>query len=392
MVLSKGHAPNNSSSVQPTSETASKSARDKRIRCIEVFLQLDLASRQSGAPSGNGSSDRFWPRNQPSGAGLFGQIGHNGAWRNGQNVQLNLAAARTQAGYGVAVRNSLSLLAVLAASTAGALDLPPAFPETPVTCTWQGVFPGSGISGRWSYITAGEGQYSVSLESPEQLTGILAERVDLEARGLQVLRWTLTGQEASPSGKDTSFERLDVVLAPQEGKPAGPELRLVTTVRTESVCEGRPRLARLGSRWRCRDQVEDSWTLEQGGEVLDSGTRRGTLETGWLYARNEQVNTPDGERSAAVLEASEADMVVERRWLDLQVPWCPLRVDRIRLDRIVGSDILVTRTGVSSEPSKPPTAPDQPKNRWVWWLLFCVFSIAGLIITQVIHRTARKGL
>jgi len=265
---------------------------------------------------------------------------------------------------------------------AQAIVQPSPMPSGDARCRYEGVFPGSGVNGTWEYVVA-DGAYTVILPDPEQLSGILERR--LGGHTATMRKWTMTGQERNQSGLLQATLRLVVEVEGAGGQPA----RITTTVKQESVCPGTPRNVKVGDIWTCRDNVVDTWSIEGAGLPANSGTERIRRESTFRYLRNETVDLPDGTSAqCAVIQVESEDGPLELQWLDPAMSWCPIRVERRRMERLVGVDKLLSRElGATPATEKTPVDTPAEPSLFIWLLAFAL--IAAVLIAYVARRKRR---
>jgi len=225
--------------------------------------------------------------------------------------------------------------AVVIVPTAGvALSLPPAFPTHPVSCVHEGVFPGSGAIGKWRVDTGEPRTWSVQPDSPEQLRGIV-QRYAGDSTNFIVLEGVMLGKETVQGAIVRTEERLQVATRAADGSPG----RLIETVRRETACPGFPRNVAAGDRWTCQESTTFAW--ETSGALTEPSGGASTRRTiAYHYLKDEVLAGTTLAVIEAIGEPAE-DGLHERTWLDPVQPWCPAKVERLKIGHVVGTDMLL---------------------------------------------------
>lgn len=215
-----------------------------------------------------------------------------------------------------------------------ALSLPPAFPVHPVSCVHEGVFPGSGMIGKWRVDTGEPRTWSVQPDSPDQLRGIV-QRYAGDRTDYVVSEGVMLGKETTSGAIMHTEERLQVSVRAADGSPG----TLIESVRRETACPGFPREVAVGDRWTCQESTTFAWETS-GALVEPSGQTATRRSIAYHYVKNEVV----AGQTLAVIEAlgdSAEDGFHERTWLDPAQPWCPSKVERLKIGHVVGTDVLL---------------------------------------------------
>ena len=248
----------------------------------------------------------------------------------------------------------LTIGSFLIVEPAASIQLPETMPAPGTRCVYEGVFPGSGAQNTWEYIVTPGRSYRMQVPSGDMLRGILSPR--LSGHTVHFLDWQLTGSERWSGPLLQAREQLTVTVQTPEQVTA----TVSTTVRRERVCEEMPAVAKPGDRWQCRETIDDGWTVDGPGLPQDSGSLQHQSETRYHFLRSEPYTRLDGtEIEVAIIEQRPETGPVVRNWLDPDKPWCPVKVERLQLDRVVGTDRLTAYTPPQDavESNSPPAAP-----------------------------------
>ena len=103
--------------------------------------------------------------------------------------------------------------------------------------------------------------------------------------------------------------------------------------------------------------------------------------------RSDPVKRAEQTIQSAVVEETTPSGLTQRMYLDPDFVWCPLRIERIRWKRVVGTDRLIARHIGDSTQIEPVDIVtevqehDPPSDhRWsYWWLLFLLFPLLFII-------------
>lgn len=236
------------------------------------------------------------------------------------------------------------LTALLLASGVVTLDVPAPIPEPPLRCVYEGVYAGTGVKARWTIAVGEEGSYTTEFADMAQVTGLLERRIGTHE--LTAVSATMTSTEVRQGPVLQIFDDLVVQLAGADAAPGG---SIRNTVKRELVCPDRPvKNAVVGDVWTCEELIADSWTLTGSSAGPNRGTETAKREITYRYDRNESITGPEGAVNAAVLISQATDGPQVSEWIDPAAPWCPLKVERVRLEKIVGTDRLVERSRAPS--------------------------------------------
>lgn len=284
------------------------------------------------------------------------------------------------------------LVVVLAVDAGAAVRLPPRVPAPGSRCVYEGIFPGSGRQGRWERVVLGPGKYAVVGDEPDIFAGILMGRV--AGANLTLVEAELSVTEQVQGAMVRGQERLRIELRAEDGAVA----TFQTTVNHSSVCAGLPRDVVVGDTWSCRDSLSDSWTVSGAATGEATGTERHASQWELTYIEDHVVETPFGNITAAVVEARAEGEPLIRRWLDPAEPWCPLREQRVLVERVVGTDRLVEREVVDAPPLAevaPPQGGTVDTGTMALYLLIgaalIVLFVAGLVGVAVLRNRRRRG-
>ena len=271
------------------------------------------------------------------------------------------------------------------------LDQPSPMPPPGTVCTFEGVFAGTQEVGRWSYRVATATEYTVTFSSASLLHGVLEQRL---GEPFEITSATMDGSERPNGPMVQGFERLTIELSLDGGRRAA---TVANTLRTESACSSMPRRVREGERWTCRERVSDSWEVKAGTVDGPSGTETSRSEPEVHYVRDEEIPHPvTGQPvKAALLEVRDDEQGRhERLWVDPALPWCTLKVERLKLDRVVGSIVLVELAMAQPEDEQPPVGKHDGRS-WIWIGLALglgvgAVGLAGLLFVRRRRRRARS--
>jgi hypothetical protein len=268
-------------------------------------------------------------------------------------------------------------------------------------CDYEGVFPQSGILGSWELSGQGEPTSTVVIRVQDMamVTPLVSGRIrNAEARVKQA---EIT-QKTTVEGPIVR-ERTHMIVAlegPKEGKQ---ELRI--TVDDEHICPGSDAPRKAGSQWICTHTLTDGWTLVREGVVVDSGEDVVSTTERIRYLRDETFVLPESrdpsvlERhiQAAVLETIDDKDKVQRTWIDPDFPACPLLIERVALNRVIGTDRLIRRW--IGQPNSgglvPPEAADSEAqsttgNPWFFWIVGAILGTLGGLWWAIRIRRLRR--
>lgn len=223
----------------------------------------------------------------------------------------------------------LLALAALGAPLGGRgveFSVPTDLPTAPTTCEYEGVFPGSGVQGRWTLRTRDGGEWEVTPASPDLLKGVVERHVG--ARPFVVVEGILRGTETRTGVITRSQERLDATVDVEGQRATVSEI-----MDRELACPGTPRKVEVGDTWKC---MESSTLTTQGQGPIQrpEGSVHNRGEETWTRL-DDEVGA-DG-KALVVLEVRSEDRH-ERMALDPADPWCPVRTERLVAGRVVGTD------------------------------------------------------
>lgn|GEM_PF-5660109 len=285
----------------------------------------------------------------------------------------------------VALSLPLGILILVSSGPSQALDWPSKAPVQPFRCDYDGVFSQSGIQGSWAVSGQGEPAFSsvIRVQDVAMVTPLVRERIRNAEAIVQQVEIT---QKTTVEGPIVR-ERTHMVVAldgPKEGKE---ELRI--TVDEETICDGGDAPRTTGSRWICKHSLTDGWTLIRDGKVVDSGEDVVSTTERVRYLRDEtfvlhestepvgdDLSVQERQVQAAVLEMIDDKDQVRRAWIDPNFPACPLRIERVAWNRVIGTDRLVRRwidqqaTGGLVQPqAADPDAKPSARNPWLFWII-----------------------
>jgi hypothetical protein len=273
----------------------------------------------------------------------------------------------------------LVFLLMMAPAVAAAIDLPIVLPKEPTRCVFEGVFPGSGMQGRWEYHSVDAGSYRVEIPDSAVLMGVIGRRVGDQVTA--IVRWQMTGQEHFRTPLLTESLRLEAQLEFADGKKA----LLRDTVEIERHCSGFPRKAAVGDAWRCKEIVTDGWSIEPAITGTSSGESRHLSEVSYRYVKDEAKTFAGASISAAVIDADDGKGNKWREWRDPKHPWCALDVQRHKLGRVVGRDRLISRAIGAKETVNREKRPPHPYS-WDWLYISLGVVIAGVVVVRLSLR------
>ena len=280
-------------------------------------------------------------------------------------------------------------------TSALALQWPPASTNKSFRCTYEGIFPQSTVSGTWEYVgdERSIAEYEIQLSDNAMITPLVRTRVADEQAVIQTLEMTQKTNVAGGSVRErTSVE------ATIDGPTIG-QVTLKITSTNNQICSAATLLS-VGDRWTCTHTTTDGWSVQDGNEVVDSGEEKHRSESSYRYVRDEPmaisvitdrrsdpVKRAEQTIQSAVVEETTPSGLTQRMYLDPDFVWCPLRIERIRWKRVVGTDRLIARHIGDSTQIEPVDIVtevqehDPPSDhRWsYWWLLFLLFPLLFII-------------
>ena len=282
---------------------------------------------------------------------------------------------------------AILLTLALVSLDARSLVQPSPYPQGHLRCTYSGFLPGSTDESQWVQESMGQGRYVLEVQGAQVVLGIL--RHDLGEQAERVLTWSLDGRDpvgGGPLGSSRYQLRADVAVR------GGGQGRYTATVDTETVCPGMPRDVRRGDSWTCREKTTAGWRWEVAGRPPDSGEERSQREVSYTYLDDESALVPDGAQvQAAVIESRDPDGGHEKVLVDPAAPWCPLRTERLKLGRVVGTDRLVAREmdapAVAAAPAAPARSWDMFFGVWLLGGLGVCVGVVGIILVATRKRT-----
>ena len=291
-------------------------------------------------------------------------------------------------------------LSVYCSQSALALQWPPELSEQPFRCVYEGIFPQSTLQGTWEYVGENESvsQYRVQLSDKEMITPLIRARVADKNATIETLEMSQGAKVLGNSLRERTSVKATIV-----GPTVGNVLLKITST-NEQICSKKS-VEAVGDRWTCSHTTTDGWTVHDGDKLADSGEDKRRLDASYHYLRDESVTIgvlPDVSAAldtakpitieSVVVEEKTAEGDSQRVYLDPAFVWCPLRVERIRWNRVVGTDRLVARFVGSSgaeipvvlstnESLKPtPSKETEPVSTegWsYWWFGLLLVPLAG---------------
>ena len=295
----------------------------------------------------------------------------------------------------VALSLLLGLVFLVSSGSSQALDWPAKAPVQPFRCEYEGIFSQSGIQGSWE--VSGQGGPTptvvIRVQDLAMVTPLVRDRIRNAEATVKQAEIT---QKTTVEGPIVR-ERTHMVVALDGSKQDKEELRI--TVDDEQICTGSDAPRTTGSQWTCTHALTDSWTLVRKGVVVDSGEDVVSTTTRVRYLRDEPFvlqesrepssDAPsllDRQIQAAVIETIDDKEQVQRAWIDPNFAACPLQIERVAWNRVIGTDRLVRRwidqstTGGLTQPkSADPEAQPTTSDRWFFWIVGSILgTLAGL--------------
>ncbi|MEC8024777.1 MAG: hypothetical protein VX223_12640 [Myxococcota bacterium] len=215
------------------------------------------------------------------------------------------------------------------------IQFPVQHPTSPTTCVYSGVFPLAGENGSWKLNSLAHGEYTTELQSPSHISGILNGRVP-ESASTQILSVQMRATERL-KGRILDG-RNETVVELQIGSDS---LTYSGVVKTQQVCDHPAGVVKSNTPIQCKATTRDAWTLT--GSLTRSGSLEDTSTYTIQFLKRDRVTVPwNTTIDADVIETIWDDGLTEWRWYNPEQPWCPIRVERRRLDRVIGTDLLMS--------------------------------------------------
>lgn len=214
------------------------------------------------------------------------------------------------------------------------VSYPFSYPTTTTTCVYDGIFTLAGQQGTWTLQSTQAGEYTTKLDEPKDILGILQGRLQGQVVD-EILSVKMRTTERSKGRLLHIRDELEVLF-----RHAGKVRTYSGITKTQQVCDRPAGVVTSSKPIQCRSTTRDQWTVDSvppaEGNLDDKSTY--TVE----FVRPEQKRLTTGETiEVDIFRTVWDDGLHVVSYHNTKQPWCPIRVERRRLDEVIGVDTLI---------------------------------------------------